>query len=242
MEPEQHHILVVDDDRRLLALLERFLRQEGFLVSLAASTAEADIKRENWAFDLLIVDVMMPQEDGCAYVQRLRADGQQTPILLLTARDAPKDRIGGFEAGADDYLAKPFEPKELSLRLRSILKRRIAPGLASPPARLNFGPWHWVIGTDEMTPTPGARDDNASRLRLTQAETALLTVLAKANGTVLDRHTLIERSGLNANPRTIDVQVNRLRRKLEPDPREPRYLATIRGEGYQLRPDTPRAD
>ena len=241
MEPAQHHILVVDDDRRLLALLERFLRQEGFLVSLAASSTEADIKRESWAFDLLVVDVMMPQEDGFAYVRRLRAGGQETPVLLLTARDAPEDRIGGFEAGADDYLAKPFEPKELSLRLRSILKRRIAPVPALPPARLNFGHWQWVIGSDEMTTPPGAPEYNDTRLRLTQAEAALLTVLAEANGTVLDRETLIKRSGLDANPRTIDVQVNRLRRKLEPEPREPRYLATVRGEGYQLRPDTPRA-
>ncbi|RKQ68475.1 response regulator [Oceanibaculum indicum] len=228
------HILVVDDDGRLRDLLRRYLSENGFLVSTAADSAEARAKLESFSFDLLVLDVMMPGESGLDLTQDLRRADAQTgavPILMLTAMAEAEDRIHGLERGADDYLTKPFEPRELLLRIRTILRR--VNGAA--PAR--------AVGAPVLL---GGLLFDAERLelrgpgrtvRLTEAEAALLRALAENPGATLTRDDLAQRLDLTGNPRTVDVQVTRLRRKIEPDPRFPRYLQTVRGKGYALLPD-----
>lgn len=228
------HILVVDDDGRLRDLLRRYLSENGFLVSTAADAAEARAKLESFSFDLLVLDVMMPGESGLDLTQDLRRADAQTgavPILMLTAMAEAEDRIHGLERGADDYLTKPFEPRELLLRIRTILRR--VNGAA--PAR--------AVGAPVLL---GGLLFDAERLelrgpgrtvRLTEAEAALLRALAETPGATLTRDDLAQRLDLTGNPRTVDVQVTRLRRKIEPDPRFPRYLQTVRGKGYALLPD-----
>lgn len=231
---EQPHILVVDDDARLRELLRRYLSNNGYLVSTAGNAAEARARLTGMAFDLMVVDIMMPGEDGLALTESLSGQENAAPILLLTARDDPDDRIAGLEAGADDYLAKPFQPRELLLRINLILRRRSAArppdaGLAPPPP-IRLGRYIYQPDRDELR----AGDEI---IRLTTAEAALMRALASQPGAVISREELADRCRLDGSVRTVDVQVTRLRRKIEPDPKEPRYLYTVRGEGYVLRPD-----
>jgi two-component system phosphate regulon response regulator OmpR len=225
------HILVVDDDARLRALLQRFLTEQGFRVSTAENAAAARAALADMAFDLLVLDVMMPGETGLELTAALRAEGQEVPILMLTARGAPDDRIAGLEQGVDDYLAKPFDPRELALRIRTIL-RRAAPAPAAPHslAPMQIGNRWFDIERAELRGPDGI-------IRLTGGEAALLQALARRAGEILSREDIGEALGTpDAGERAIDVQVTRLRRKLEPDPREPRFIQTIRHRGYVLRP------
>jgi two-component system phosphate regulon response regulator OmpR len=220
------HILVVDDDLRLRDVLRRYLAQNGFAVTTAAHAAEARSQLRSFAVDLIVLDVMMPGETGLELTRNLRRESS-VPILLLTARGQPDDRIAGLEAGADDYLAKPFEPRELLLRISSILRR--APRSAVR-ADIRLGRWLFDAEREELR----AGDEV---VRLTTAEASLLKLLAAQPGAVLSREELLERAKIEGNARSVDVHVTRLRRKIEADPRAPRYLQTVRGEGYVLRPD-----
>jgi len=225
------HILVVDDDARLRALLQRFLSEQGFRVSAAEDAATARAALADMAFDLLVLDVMMPGETGLELTAALRAEGQEVPILMLTARGAPDDRIAGLEQGVDDYLAKPFDPRELALRIRTIL-RRAAPAPAAPHslAPMQIGNRWFDIERAELRGPEGI-------IRLTGGEAALLQALARRAGEILSREDIGEALGTpDAGERAIDVQVTRLRRKVEPDPREPRFIQTMRHRGYVLRP------
>lgn len=221
---DRPHILVVDDDSRLCGLLDRYLGENGFRVTTANDAAEARARMRGIEFDLLVLDVMMPGEDGLSLTQSLRASSQ-LPILLLTAMAEPEERIRGLERGADDYLTKPFEPRELVLRILSIL-RRVGPAEDS----VRFGDCIYDAARRRLT-----RDDAV--VQLTTIETTLLSVLARSPGATLSREELVRRCGIDGTDRTVDVQVTRLRRKIEPNPRAPRYLQTVRGEGYVLHPD-----
>jgi two-component system phosphate regulon response regulator OmpR len=223
------HILVVDDDDRLRALLRRYLAEQGFIVSTASHAADARAKLKSLSYDLMVLDIMMPGETGLDLTKALRAEGaaKSLPILLLTARGEAEDRIAGFENGADDYVHKPFEPRELVLRINSILRRM--PKHATTKTLLKFGAWIYDPSRDELK-----RGDEI--LRLTDMEAGLMRLLAARAGTALSREALTE-PGTAVNDRTIDVQVTRLRRKIEPDAKNPRYLVTVRGEGYMLLPD-----
>ena len=224
---EAPHILVVDDDMRLRELLRRYLVDNGFMATAALDAADARAKLKSLAFDLIVLDVMMPGENGLDLTRALRAESV-VPILLLTARGEPEDRIAGLEAGADDYLAKPFEPRELVLRINAILRR--VPRQEEPASGLRVGLWTFHPDRYELR-----AGENV--VRLTSVENSLLKILASAPGETVSREDLAERSGAVVNARTIDVQVTRLRRKIEADPRMPRYLQTVRGEGYVLWPD-----
>ena len=215
------HLLVVDDDEAIRRLLARFLRREGFMVSCAKDADEADRMIASLAFDLLILDVMMPGEDGFSLAERLRAVSD-VPIIMLTARASARDRIEGLEIGADDYLAKPFEPKELSLRIEKLLARRERPGAQ---ATLRFG-------ANAFDPKQGRLRRAGAEVRLTEAELSLLRALAAKPGAAIERGALAERTG--GIDRSVDVQVTRLRRKIEDDPRAPVHLRTVRGVGYAL--------
>jgi two-component system, OmpR family, phosphate regulon response regulator OmpR len=223
------HILVVDDDVRLSALLSRFLAENGFRVTTAQDAREA---REQLNFlqpDLLVLDIMMPGESGLSLTEALRREHTMLPVLLLTARGAPEDRIAGFEAGADDYLPKPFEPNELVLRIRAIL-RRAAPAAPAPAGPVPLGAAIFDPERGELRAPDGA-------IRLTGGEAALLAALSQRPNEVLSREELAARLGMDeTGERAIDVQVTRLRRKIETDPREPRFLHTVRGRGYVLKP------
>jgi two-component system phosphate regulon response regulator OmpR len=226
---EQAHILVVDDDARLRALLSRYLGENGFRVSSASHAAEARDKLRFLAPDALVLDVMMPGETGLALTASLRAENATVPILLLTARGAPEDRIAGFESGADDYLGKPFEPRELVLRLRAMLRRTVPPPEA-PTGPLRLGPLEFDPVRAELSGPEGP-------LYLTGGESALLAALAARPNEVLTREDIVAALGMDeTGERAIDVQVTRLRRKIEADPREPRFLHTVRGRGYVLKP------
>jgi two-component system phosphate regulon response regulator OmpR len=221
------HVLVVDDDARLRELLRQFLGRHGFTVTTAADAAEARARLAAFAFDLAVVDVMLPGESGLDLTRHLRAS-TALPVLLLTARAEAADRIAGLSSGADDYLVKPFEPDELLLRIRAILRR--APPPAAVPAQVVFGPFRFLPARDELQ-----RD--GVPVRLTAAETALLRVLAARADSAVSREDLVARAHVDGGERTIDVQVTRLRRKIEDDPRNPRWLQTVRGSGYILRTD-----
>ena len=220
------HLLVVDDDRRIRALLSRFLYAEGYRVSTAETAADARAKLEGLKFDLLILDVMMPGESGFDFARSIRA-GSAVPILMLTARDEKESRIKGLELGADDYLAKPFEPRELSLRVANILKRTQPPRTA-PLQSVRFGPFVFHMASGELR-----RGDEA--IRLTERECEMLRVLATNVGETVPRQSLAG-NGDAVSERTVDVQVNRLRRKIEIDPANPLIVQTVRGIGYRLVP------
>jgi two-component system phosphate regulon response regulator OmpR len=222
------HLLVVDDDERLRQLLQRYLAGAGFRVTGAADTAEARTKLANLAFDLIVLDLMLPGETGIEFTRDWRRTST-IPILMLTARNEVDDRINGLESGVDDYLAKPFEPKELLLRIRTILKRS---QIAQPAPQRGIR-----LGDCLFEPNRQRLERNGKPVRLTQAETALLAVFAAQPGVTLTRDDLAELGIAQGQGRTIDVQVTRLRRKIEPDPRFPRYLQTVRGKGYVLQPD-----
>lgn len=222
------HVLVVDDDRRLRDLLARFLAQNGYRVTTAASAAEARAKSESLVFDALVLDVMMPGENGFDFARRVRA-GSQVPILMLTARADPSDRVKGLEIGADDYLPKPFETRELILRLGNILKRAVPQERVEPevaPETIRFGPFAFRLDRGELK-------REAEIIRITEREREILTILGHRTGSNVAREELAGGGG-GANERTIDVQINRLRRKIEVDPANPVYLQTVRGVGYRL--------
>lgn len=227
------HILVVDDDARLRTLLSRYLAEQGFRVTTAENAADARAKLRSVSPDLLVLDIMMPGENGLALTEALRRDhGQGLPVLLLTARGAPEDRIAGFEAGADDYLGKPFEPLELVLRIRAMLRRAV-PAQPDMPA----GPVQ--LGIVAFDPERGELRGAEATIRLTGGEAALLAALARKPNEVLSREEIAAALSMDeAGERAIDVQVTRLRRKIEVDPREPRFLHTVRGRGYVLKPGT----
>jgi two-component system phosphate regulon response regulator OmpR len=227
MDSGEPHLLVVDDDPRLRELLRRYLLEQGFRVTIAADAAEARAKLASIAFDLLVLDVMMPGESGLDLTKSLRGQGR-VPILLLTAMAEPEDRINGLEGGADDYLAKPFEPRELVLRIRNILQRLPPP--TQRASEFRFGAWRLDMAR-------AALYRGGDPVHLTTAETALLMALAKRAGEPVSREALSEDAPFSGNVRTVDVQVTRLRRKIEHDPKFPRYLQTVRGTGYVLKPD-----
>ncbi len=227
MDTAEPHLLVVDDDARLRELLRRYLTEQGFRVTVAGDAAEARARIASIAFDLLVLDVMMPGENGLDFTKSLRQTSR-IPILLLTAMAEPEDRIDGLQRGADDYLAKPFEPRELVLRVRNILQRVPAPLVAA--AEFRFGACRLDLARGELY-----RGGDA--VHLTAAETALLMALARRAGEPVSREALSEEAQFSGNVRTVDVQMTRLRRKIERDPKFPRYLQTVRGTGYVLKPD-----
>lgn len=224
------HILIVDDDARLASLAAKYLAENGFRVTRAGSAAEARERLRVMQFDLMVLDVMMPGESGLDLTQSLRAQAMAPmPILLLTARDTPEDILAGFKAGADDYLGKPFDPRVLVARLNAMLRRAQSP-VAAPVGRLRLGEVSFDAERGELV-------GPHMRVRLTETELALLTILAKRPHEVFSREALAEAMALDdVNERAIDVQVTRLRRKIEPAPHEPRFLQTVRGKGYMLKP------
>ena len=224
---EMPHILVVDDDTRLRELLRKFLSDNGFRVTVAANAGEARNRMAGLQFDLIILDRMMPGESGLDFAKTLQ-NSNSSAILMLTAMGEVEARIDGLEVGVDDYLAKPFEPRELLLRIRTILRRLDSIETLETRVRL---------GLAEYDPSREVMTINGRPLRLTSAETGLLSALAAVAGQVLTREELTEICNIEGGERAIDVQVTRLRRKIEPDPRVPRYLQTVRGRGYVLRPD-----
>ncbi|HXA70112.1 MAG TPA: response regulator transcription factor [Stellaceae bacterium] len=226
--PEAPHLLVVDDDERLRGLLRRYLTDNGFRITLAADAAEARLKLKSLQYDLAIVDVMMPGENGFELTASLKAE-RRVPVLLLTAMAEAENRIHGLEQGAEDYLVKPFEPRELVLRIRNILARAALDGTAAA-GEARFGGFRFDLKRAELW-----RGDEA--VHLTTAEAALLSALAGRPGTPVSREQLAEEAQFSGNVRTVDVQITRLRRKIERDPRFPRYLQTVRGIGYVLKPD-----
>ncbi|MBM7068966.1 response regulator [Actibacterium sp. 188UL27-1] len=227
------HLLIVDDDERIRQLLQKFLMRHGFIVSAARDAAHARRLLSGLEFDMIVLDVMMPGENGVELTQAL-LETLTTPILLLTAKGETEDRIAGLEAGADDYLIKPFEPKELLLRINAILRRM--PAEITPedrPKVLNLGPIRYDIDRGEMW-----RGENL--VRLTATETQLMRIFSGSPGEAVSRSKLVEdlgRDGGQAQERAVDVQITRLRRKIESDPKQPRYLQTVRGAGYMLAPD-----
>jgi two-component system phosphate regulon response regulator OmpR len=221
------HVLVVDDDARLRDLLRQFLSRHGFAVTTAADAAEARARLATFAFDIAVVDVMMPGESGLDLTRHIRI-ARNLPVLLLTARAEVADRIAGLGAGADDYLAKPFEPDELLLRLRAILRRASPASAPAAPAEVVFGPFRFAPAREALT-------REGEQVRLTSAEAALLRLLAEKADQPVSREELLARGPIEGGERAIDVQVTRLRRKLGDDPRNPRWLQTARGAGYVLR-------
>ena len=219
------HILVVDDDTRLRELLRKFLSENGFRVTTSADAAEARQMLTALQFDLVVLDVMMPGESGLDLTTGLRAFSE-VPILLLTAMGEPEDRIDGLERGADDYLSKPFEPRELLARIRSILRRAV------PPVKSDI-----ALGEHQYDPARQQLLGPEGPVRLTSGEARLLQILAANPGNPISREALLQQSQLAGSARAVDVQVARLRRKIEPNPKVPRYLQTIRGQGYVLWPD-----
>ena len=221
------HLLVVDDDRRIRALLSRYLSAQGYRVTVASDAADARRHLRSLAFDLIVLDVMMPGENGVDFAASLRRESQ-VPILMLTARSEASDRVRGLEAGVDDYLSKPFEPKELSLRIASILRR------ATPPANrdatlstlVRFGDFTFDIERSELR-------EGEELVKLTDRERQMLRLLAQAQGEPVSREALAG-EGPPGNERTVDVQINRLRRKIELDSADPAFLQTARGAGYRL--------
>lgn len=221
------HLLLVDDDDRIRDLLKRFLTQAGARVSAAPDAASAKRLIEAMDFDLLILDVMMPVEDGFSLAENVRRTSK-VPIVLLTARGMPEDRIRGLSIGADDYVAKPFEPQELALRINAILRRTVS-GRGEAAELVGFGPFTFNGARGELL-------REGAPVRLTEAEAALLRLLAARPGEVVSREELARKTGTGLE-RSVDVQVTRLRRKVEVDARAPVYLQTVRGIGYRLAAD-----
>ena len=221
---DAYHILVVDDDSRIRDLLSRYLSEQGFRVSTAADASEARRKLKGLSYDLLIVDVMMPGENGTDFTRDIR-DDLDVPVLMLTALGETDARIKGLEAGADDYLPKPFDPRELVLRLNSILRRaRVEEGPAVE--QILFGPYTFSLTSRELK-------HDGTAVKLTERERDIMVMFAENAGEVVPRLDLVG-NDTNANERTVDVQINRLRRKIEKDPGSPTWLQTVRGIGYKL--------
>ena len=229
MENVKAHILVVDDDKRLRSLLQRFLRDSGFYVSTAKDAEEARLQLGYYKFDLLIVDIMMPNENGLEFLASLRQESN-IPVIMLTAMGETADRIAGLEQGADDYLAKPFEPQELVLRIKSILRR--TPGENKEHIeKLNLGLCVYDMVKKELVGKQG------QIIHITPLEQAMLSILGQKSGQIFTREKLAEILGAGQSPRSIDVQITRLRKKIEKDSKNPRYLQTVRGKGYMLLPE-----
>ncbi len=223
------HLLVIDDDTRLRSLLQRYLSEQGFRVTTANDAADARAKLRSLAFDMLILDIMMPGESGLDLTRTLR-EASDVPILLLSAMSEVDDRIAGLLSGADDYLSKPFEPRELVLRINAVLRRVQPPAETALDERVYFGDYCYDLAREELR-------CGGEQVRLTAAEASLLRALARQPGTALSRDDLVAESPVIGNLRTIDVQMARLRRKIEQNPKFPRYLQTVRGTGYMLVPD-----
>jgi len=224
------HVLVIDDDARIRELVVRYLSEHDFVVMDAADAADARQVLTHFEVDALVCDVMMPGETGFELLKGLREGGNEIPAIMLTALGEIDDRIEGLEAGADDYLAKPFEPKELVLRLHAILKRGMA-AKAKLYQRFRLGPWEFDGEQSVLL------SDEGADVKLTAMEVSLIKALAAKAGEPVSRDDLAEACGVDAGERTIDVQVTRLRRKIEEDTKAPRYLQTVRGQGYLLRVD-----
>ena len=227
------HILIVDDDERIRNLLQKFLLRNGFFASIARDAAHARRLISSIEFDMIVLDVMMPGEDGLSLTIDLRKT-LSTPILLLTAKSESNERIMGFEAGADDYLTKPFEPKELVLRINSILRRMPKDDInLALPTTIQMGAVRYDLSRGELW-------DNNALVKLTATESALLRIFSVNLHNPVSRPKLVEdltKNGVPSQERSVDVQITRLRRKLEVDPKMPRYLQTVRGAGYMLAPD-----
>jgi len=231
------HILVVDDDSRIRGLLKKYLSRNGYAVSEARDAEHARRLLGGLSFDLLVIDVMMPGEDGFSLTKALRQT-MDTPVMLLTARGEAEDRIEGLEVGADDYLPKPFEPRELLLRISAILRRSAEPveerSSPEPPKTLSLGNCRYDLTRGELW-------RGEELIRLTTAESSMMRLMARQAGEAVSRAALLAEVGGSEEPsaqeRAIDVQVTRLRRKIEENPRVPRYLQTVRGAGYMLAPD-----
>ena len=229
MENTPFHILVVDDDKRLRSLLQRFLRDNGFYVSTAKDAKEARLQLQQYKFNLLIVDVMMPEESGFEFLEDFRKHSDQ-PVIMLTAMGETQDRICGLEKGADDYLPKPFEPQELVLRIKNILKR--APNRNEEVVeKINLGLCVYDLAKKELCTKQG------DIIHITPLEQTMLGILAQKTGQIFTREKLADLLGMGQSPRSIDVQVTRLRKKIEKDSKNPRYLQTVRGKGYMLLPE-----
>ena len=228
------HLLIVDDDERIRGLLQKFLIRQGFWVTAARDAEHARRVLSGLEFDMIVMDVMMPGEDGISLTRSLRSEEVSTPILLLTAKGETEDRISGLEAGADDYLAKPFEPKELLLRINAILRRVPVDNATSDgPKVMQLGPIRYNVERGEMW-----RGEDL--VRLTATESALMKIFSSCPNEPVSRAKLVEDLGRDtgqAQERAVDVQITRLRRKIEQDPKQPRYLQTVRGAGYMLAPD-----
>jgi two-component system phosphate regulon response regulator OmpR len=223
---ESHHILVVDDDRRIRQLLQSYLVENGYRVTAAASAAEARERRRGMAFDLIVLDIMMPGENGLALIESLRQGADSIPVLMLSALADPSDRIAGLTAGSDDYLSKPFEPRELLLRIGNLLKRSAT---AAGSGEVRFGPFTFNVQRGEL------RKDGEP-LRLTGREKDFLRALAANPGLPVARADLAQ-PGSEESARSVDVQINRLRQKIEANPSAPVFLLTVRGAGYVLQTD-----
>ncbi len=222
------HILVVDDDRRIRQLLRSFLTENGFRVSTAGTADQARKAMNGLAYDLIVLDVMMPGESGMEFTKNLRARSD-IPILMLTARAEPESRIAGLEVGVDDYLPKPFEPRELLLRIGNILKRRDLSARTGEPAEI-------VLGECRFNVKRGELKRGGKTVRLTSRERDILRIFAANHGKSVSRGELAQ-DGSDGSTRSVDVQINRLRRKIEPEPATPVYLQTVRGSGYILYTD-----
>ena len=218
------HILVVDDDARLRTLLQDFLSGNGYRVSVAASASAARQMMQALAFDACVLDVMMPGETGLSFVKTLRKEQADVPVLMISALSESADRIMGLSSGSDDYLPKPFEPEELLLRLRNLLRRAVVAKPRVEMARFGLFSFDLQLGELRKADVP---------MRLTTAEKEILRILAKANGDVVSRLGLAL-DGADVSTRKVDVQINRLRQKIEDDPANPRYLQTVRSAGYVL--------
>lgn len=223
MSLDAPHILVVDDDTRLRELLHKYLTEQGFRITAAQDAADARAKLVSFDFDLIVLDIMMPGESGLELTRGLR-EASQVPVLLLTAMAEIEDRIAGLESGADDYLSKPFEPRELVLRINAILRRTQT---SAPDGQIAFGDYSFDLAREELR-------RGEEFVRLTAAEASLLKTLARQPGVPVSRETLSAENPMIGNTRAIDVQVTRLRRKIEENPRFPRHLQAVRGIGYVL--------
>ena len=221
---EALHILVIDDDRRIRELIKSYLVENGFLVSVAGTAAEARERMRGLTFDLLVLDIMMPGETGLALTKSLRSNGHDVPVLMLSALADTDDRIAGLSMGSDDYLVKPFEPRELLLRIKNLLRR----ASVAPPVKtdVRFGDFQFNVSRGELR-------RNGDLVRLTSGEKDLLRLLSHKTGTPLSRLELSQ-PGSEESARSVDVQINRLRQKIESDPANPLYLQTVRGAGYAL--------
>lgn len=233
MSKMDYHLLIVDDDERIRILLQKFLMRNGFLVTAARDAQHARRILAGLDFDMLILDVMMPGEDGLSLCKSIR-ETHATPIMLLTAKGETDNRIEGLEAGADDYLPKPFEPKELLLRINAILRRvPETPAEDAVPKILHLGPIRYDMERGELW-------QGEELVRLTATEMQLMKIFSTKTGEPISRAKLVEDLGRDrgqAQERAVDVQITRLRRKIESNPKQPRYLQTVRGAGYMLAPD-----